>query len=309
MEVGGRERPDGHETLTVVIVTWNSAAFVRECLQSLRVGHLNLATQIVHVDNASVDGSAWIANGFDPVETIINEQNRGFARACNQGIRLARGQCVLLLNPDATLRTGALDEMVAYMDNHPEVGILGPKVLNTDGSLQSSCRRFPTYSAALFNRNSLLTRLFPRNRFSRRYLRSGRTQSQIEEVDWVSAACMLVRRKAIEDVGPLDEAFFLYCEDVDWCKRMWTKGWKVVYFPKAEVVHHIGHSTSQAPLRSILEQYKSVWHYYQKHFPRGPVRDTVTFTGVAARCGLVLAARVFRAVGAGLRRDTRFDRA
>lgn len=288
---------------TAVIVAWNSGEWLGRCHRSLQAGHSNAAFQVILVDNASSDGSPQrLARDFSAVELIINEQNGGFARACNQGIRRARGRYVLLLNPDVIVGEGALDAMVAFMDDHPEVGILGPRLLNPDGSRQHSCRLFPTYSAALFNRTSLLTRFFPRNRFSRRYLQSGRNPNQVEEVDWVSGACMLVRREAIKDVGLLDEAFFLHCEDVDWCKRMWAKGWKVVYFPKAEMTHRIGHSTSQAPFRTVIEQNKSIWRYYKKYFPRGPARDTVTFTGVAVRCGLVLGAQVFRAVSADLRR-------
>ncbi len=308
MNTGRTEPLERNETVTAVIVTWNSGVRLRECLLSILGNHSNLALQTLVVDNASTDDSIErVASNFPAAEVIVNTENRGFARACNQGLRAACGRYILFLNPDTLLGAGALDEMVAYIDEHPEVGILGPKLLNPNGSRQLSYRRFPTYSAALFNRTSLLTRLFPLNRFSSRYLRSDQNHGQVEVVDWVGGACMLVRREAIDDVGSLDESFFLYCEDVDWCKRMWAKGWKVVYFPKAQGVHHIGHSTSQAPFRSIIEQNKSIWRYYKKHFQRGSVRDTVTFRGVAVRCGLLLAAALFRALGANPRRDKGFD--
>lgn len=295
----GRTNPiERKETVTAVIVTWNSGVRLRECLLSLLGNRSNIGVQTLVVDNASADDSVeWVAHNFPTVEVIINTENHGFARACNQGIRAGRGRYILLLNPDTLLDVAAVDEMVAYMDAHPEVAIVGPKLLNPDGSRQLSCRRFPTYSAALFNRTSLLTRLFPLNRFSSRYLRSDQEYGQVEGVDWVAGACMLVRREAIDDVGLLDESFFLFCEDVDWCKRMWANDWKVVFFPKAEGIHHIGHSTAQAPFRSIIEQNKSIWRYYKKHFQRGAIRDTVTFTGVAVRCGLLVAVALFRALG------------
>ncbi len=298
MNTGRRESVERNETVTAVIVTWNSGARLRECLTSILGNHSKVAVQTLVVDNASADDSVeWVARDFPAAEVIANTENYGFARACNQGIRVGRGRYILLLNPDTLVGPGTLDEMVGYMDAHPEVGVLGPKLLNPDGSRQLSCRRFPTYSAALFNRTSLLTRLFPFNRFSSQYLRSDHEYSQVEVVDWVAGACMLVRREAIDDVGLLDEGFFLYCEDVDWCKRMWAKDWKVVYFPKAEVIHYIGHSTARAPFRSVIERNGSIWRYYKKHFQRGAVRDTVIFAGIAVRCGLLLAVTLFQGVG------------
>ena len=191
MNTGRTEPLERNETVTAVIVTWNSGVRLRECLLSILGNHSNLALQTLVVDNASTDDSVErVARNFPVAEVIVNTENRGFARACNQGLRAACGRYILFLNPDTILGAGAADEMVAYMDEHPEVGILGPKLLNPDGSRQLSCRRFPTYSAALFNRTSLFTRLFPLNRFSSRYLRSDPKYGQVEVVDWAAGpAC------------------------------------------------------------------------------------------------------------------------
>jgi N-acetylglucosaminyl-diphospho-decaprenol L-rhamnosyltransferase len=155
----------------------------------------------------------------------------------------------VLLNPDVELQDNPFPAMAQYLLDHPEVGILGPRILDDDGSLQLSCRRFPTFSVVFFNRYSLLTRLCPRNPFSRRYLMTDFDHGGIAEVDWLSLACWMAPRRLFDEVGFLDEGYFLYNEDVDFCQRVHRAGRKAVYFPDVSVVHQIGGSTSFPFLR------------------------------------------------------------
>jgi hypothetical protein len=179
--------------------------------------------------------------------------------------------------------------MAQYLRDHPEVGILGPRLLDDDGSLQLSCRRFPTFSVVFFNRYSLLTRLFPRNPLSTRYLMTDFDHSGTAEVDWLSLACWMAPRRLFDEVGFLDEGYFLYNEDVDFCQRVHRAGRKVVYFPEVSVVHHIGGSTSSVPNRSVIERHRSMWRYYRKYMRRGLLLDGPVLAGIAFRCAYTLA--------------------
>jgi hypothetical protein len=154
------------------------------------------------------------------------------------------------------------------MEQHPDVGAVGPRLLNADGSLQYSCRAFPTLGAGFF-RQTPLGALFPRNRYVQQYLMTEWEHDSVREVDWLSGAAMMVRREVIEQVGMLDEDFYMYCEDVDWCYRIHQGGWKVCYLPHAVITHAIGGSSNQCQSRMIIVRHKSMWRYYLKHHGRG----------------------------------------
>lgn len=252
--------------LSIIIVTWNVKEDVVRCLRSLPEARGELRLEVWVVDNGSSDGSVEaVRRQFPQVHLIANPQNLGFARANNQALRQARGRYILLLNPDTVVHEGALERMVRFMDRHPQVGVLGPQLLNPDGSLQYSCRRFPSLGAMLF-RGTWLGDLVPRTRFEQEYLMADWPHDEPREVDWVSGAAMVVRRAALREVGPLDERFFMYCEDMDWCARFWERGWKVMYFPGAQVTHFLGRSSRQRSRRAILEFHRSMFLYFQKHF-------------------------------------------
>jgi len=203
---------------------------------------------------------------FPEVVLFKSARNVGFARAINNGLRQGRAPYILLVNPDSLVGDGLFEAALKYMEENPGVGILGPRILNADGSIQTSARSFPNAFTGLFGRSSVLSRLFPHNPLSRRNMLTmasdGITPMQ---VDWVSGACMVVRRQAFENVGPMDERFFMYWEDADWCRRMWGKGWKVVYFPVSEVIHYAGGSSSEKPVRSAYEFHKSSFKLFNKH--------------------------------------------
>jgi len=269
--------------VSVCVVTWNCRALVLECLGSLFGQPQGADFEVIVVDNASTDGTAEaITKAFEQVKLIANADNRGFAAANNQAMREARGEYLFLLNPDTILPAGALGELVRVAESFPQAGAIGPRLLNPDGSLQYSCRRWPSVKAAFF-RNTLFGRLFPREHWTKDYLMADWPHDQVREVDWVSGAAMFLRRRAVEQVGLLDEAFFWGSEDVDYCRRLWLAGWKVIYSPEPAIVHRIGGSTDQAVVRTILRRHASWYRLYAKHFGRNPLRRWVVWVLIWCR--------------------------
>ncbi len=222
--------------------------------------------EVFVVDNASDDGSAeMVSTEFPRTRVIRNATNLGFGSANNLAIRECRGDYVLLLNPDTIVQPRALELLVTGMEAHPQAGIGGAKLLNGDGSLQYSCRRFPTFAAGAF-RNTVLGRLFGQNSQVRDYLMTDYDHAAIAEVDWVSGAALCIRRATLDQLGLLDEAFFMYCEDVDWCYRAHQTGWKVLYFPDAVITHLIGRSSDLAVECMVRAHHMSMGIFYQKHY-------------------------------------------
>lgn len=254
--------------VSIIIVSWNAKDFLLGCLQSLITEMSNYQTEIIVVDNASTDGSKKaVRQQFPFVKLICNETNIGFAKANNIGIMLSSGKYVCLINSDVTVKSGCIDLMCAYMDKHSTVGILGPRILNEDLSLQPSCMEFPAlgksfYKALGFHRISPRSIYFPGNSAD------GLRQDTPSSVDVLSGCFWMVRREALKQVGLLDENFFMYLEDVDWCKRFHEAGWKVVYFPHAEAIHYGGGSSSNSPVRFFRELLRSRLLYWRKHHGR-----------------------------------------
>ena len=261
-----KEKP----VLSIVIVSWNVREDLRECLQSLLKDEGSRLEsgeiEIIIVDNASTDGTAEMVNlEFPQVKLLVNLQNLGYTKANNIGINHSRGKYILLLNPDTVVHQGALQALIDCAESHPEVGIIGAKLLNPDGSVQRSARSFPDIGAGLF-RNTFLGRLFPNNPFVRRYLLEDFGYDEVREVDWVSGAAMLVRRDLIERIGGLDERFWAYCEDVDLCWRAWQAGYKVLFCPNAVITHKVGRSSDQRLVPSLIQHHKSMWLFYLKNY-------------------------------------------
>jgi GT2 family glycosyltransferase len=248
-------------------VSWNARDDLRLCLTSLRTAAADPTTiETVVVDNASSDGSAdMVAAEFPDVRLIRSPTNTGFSGGNNIGLEGMTAEYALLLNSDATSAPGALDRLLPWAEANPDAGIVGPKVVNPDGTLQFSCRRFPTFAAGVF-RNVYIGRLFPNNRPAADYLMQDFDHNSILDVDWVSGCALLIRRECMEKIGLLDAAtFFMYCEDMDWCLRAHEADWRVVYYPDAVVTHAIGRSSDHAADRMILEHSRSMWRFYQKH--------------------------------------------
>ena len=218
------------------------------------------------VDNGSGDGSPeMVATEFPDVKLIALNANTGFSGGNNVALESLDADYALLLNSDATVEPGGLERLLAFADTTPNAGIIGPKVINPDGSIQYSCRRWPTFAAGMF-RNVWLGRLFPGNKPASDYLMQDFDHASVLDVDWVSGCALLIRKKCLEEIGLLDaETFFMYCEDMDWCLSAHQKNWRVVYFPGCVVTHAIGKSSDNAAERMILEHSRSMWRFWQKH--------------------------------------------
>ncbi|HSD12424.1 MAG TPA: glycosyltransferase family 2 protein [Patescibacteria group bacterium] len=224
--------------LSIVILNYRSKGLVKQCVKTIGLYVTKAAYEIIVVDNASGDGvGEMLAERFPEVRFIQSPANVGYAGGNNLGVRAARGRYVVIMNPDITVRPGALDAMVAYMDANADVGILGPKLVHPDGSIDSSCYRFPTYAIPLYRRTPFGKLPAGRQAVSR-YLMEDYDHRETREVDWLLGAVLMVRRSALDRVGPLDERYFLYFEDTDWCRRFWNAGWRVVYYTGAEMVHY-----------------------------------------------------------------------
>jgi len=274
--------------IAVIVVNWNAKNDLRVCLQSLaRMSEPALACETWVVDNASTDGSAdMVRLEFPDVRLVVNEANLGFSRANNQALALSQSRYAFLLNSDAFVHPHALRELTAYADAHMEAGVLGPRVLNPNGTLQFSCRRFPTLGAGFF-RNTYLGRLFPRNKYAQDYLMTDFDHLSVRTVDWVSGCAMFIRRVLIGEIGALDERFFMYCEDVDFCLRAGQAGFPVVYVPQAVVTHAIGRSSDKNADRMIWEFHRAWFEFDKKRHPQASA-----LRKLAVRAGLWLRAWV-----------------
>ncbi len=258
--------------LGIVIVNYNTRDLLRRCLETV-FASTGVALQVCVVDNDSRDGSAAMVSAeFPQVHLIANHENVGYPAANNQGLRwlgFASGgeapRYALLLNPDTEVPPDGFAKVLAYADAHPEVGVLGPKLVRPDGSLDLACRRsFPSPEVA-FYRMAGLSRLFPKSRRFGRYNLTYLDVDQTAEVDSVVGAFMLVRREAIDEAGLLDDTFFMYGEDLDWAFRIKEAGWKVVYYPAVTVLHVKRASSRQNP-RAQVEFWRAMEIFYRKHY-------------------------------------------
>jgi hypothetical protein len=254
-------------TVRVIIVSWNAKADLRACLESLVECTVTPSRfEVVVVDNASSDGSPEMVRTEFPAVTLRETgANLGFSGGNN--VALADNNCdyVFLLNSDAMLPKGGLDTLLEWADTTPDAGLIGPKVINPDGTLQFSCRRWPTPQAGLF-RNVYLGKLFPQNQPAADYLMRDFDHASPLDVDWLSGCAMLMRRECLEQVGLLDEkTFFMYCEDMDWSLRVHEAGWRVVYAPMISVTHKIGGSSDQVAERMIVEHSRAMVRFWKKH--------------------------------------------
>jgi len=243
--------------LVVVIVNWNTRALLLACLTALPAATAGLAVETWVVDNGSTDGSvAAVREHFPRTNVIANQGNLGFAAANNQAIRASQSRSVLLLNSDTVPAPGALTVLVRFLDAHPQVGVVGPRLLNADGSVQLSYAAFPNLRSELLGRNLRGRRPF------------AAADAEAYAVDWVGGACFLIGRAALNAAGLLDEGYFMYTEEADWCFRVRAAGWEICYAPQVEVVHLGGQSSRMASTRMKAELYKSKLRFFSKHYGR-----------------------------------------
>lgn len=249
-------------SVNIIIVNFNTRDLLHECLVRL------FDFYIVVVDNASSDGSVeMLREKFPSVKLIANRKNRGFGAACNQGIAATDSEFVLILNPDTQLEPSALHALLEVMQANPNVGLCAPRIVNPDGSLQFSCRRFPALHRLALDELGL-SKQFPNSRFFGAYRMTWWNHADLREVEQPMGAALLLRKKALDDVGYFDERFFMYFEEVDLCFRLHQKGWKILFVPHAQVVHHGGQSAKQHLVEMTLARYRSMCAFYRKHYPR-----------------------------------------
>ncbi len=252
--------------LSIIIVNWNVRDLLRECLRSIEDEKGDLSLEIIVVDSASNDDSAaMVRSEFPSVHLIACTENVGFPRGNNIGLQEARGDYLLLLNPDTVIVDDALAVLVSYLQVNPDVGVVGPQLLNPDGSVQSSRRRFPTAATGFFE-STWLEGLAPG--ILRRYYALDLPDDATADVDWLTGACIMVPRLAYEAVGGLDEGYFMYSEELDWCRRIKESGRRVVYYPAARVIHHVGKSSEQAVTARHINFNRAKLRYFRKYHGR-----------------------------------------
>ncbi len=264
--------------ITVVVVSWNTRELLRRCLQSIvdepgveivaadaqPAAAARLTAEIIVVDNASDDGSAAMVQAdFPPARLIANRHNAGFAAANNQAIAQARGRALFLLNPDAYLLPGALAGLARFLQQHPEAAVAGPNVLNPDGSWQATSFRFATLWD-LFCEAVFLSVLWPRSPLFARKELGGFQRDALREVDWLQGCALVVRREVWDAVGPFDEGYWMYVEELDWCRRAKDQGYRIFFTPDARVVHYGKRSVARARARVLPLGFRSHFRYYRK---------------------------------------------
>ena len=259
-------------TLSIVIVNYNVKEFLEQALKSILKAAKNISHEIIVVDNLSTDGSVeFVVKKFPTVRIIRNDKNVGFAKANNQAISISQGKYVCLINPDTVVQEDTFTVLVDFLEQHPEAGAVGSKVLNPDGTLQLACRRsFPTPWVA-FTKICGLAHYCPNSRLFGRYNLTFLDPDKIAEVEAISGSFMIVRRHVIDQVGYLDEAFFMYGEDLDWCYRIQKGGWKIFYVPETQIIHFKGESSKKSPFEHNRMFYEAMRLFVKKHFPKGHI--------------------------------------
>ncbi len=256
--------------LSIIIVNWNGKDLLARCLQAVESTTKKITYETYVVDNASTDGSQdMIRRDFPTVKLIANPNNVGFATANNQAMKVASGRYVLLLNSDAFVKENTLDDMVKFMDEHPDAGMSSCKLTYEDGSLQRSCATFPTLATEFYIALGL-DKLFPRSPIFGRYLMTDWNYDDIRPVDVIMGAFMLVRADLIAKIGMMDEGFFMYSEEVDWCYRFKQAGSKIYFCPDVEAIHLWGGSSKAVKVESLLRLYKARVQFFRKHYGRLP---------------------------------------
>ena len=253
--------------LSIVIVSWNTRELLRECLYSIYQYTKGIRFEVFVVDNASSDGSEdMVKQSFPEVVIISNLENVGFSKANNQAIIISRGRYIALLNPDTLLIEDVFSPLIKYADQHVKIGTIGPKIFNRDGqTIQYVCARKLPNLYSDFCRLSGLANKFPGSKvFDEGYM-SYWDHNSSRYVKALSGSCMVVRRKAIDDVGLMDEHQFMYGDEIDWCKRFLDAGWDIYYDADSSIIHYGGESSKQANVFISKEAEKSIWYYYKKH--------------------------------------------
>jgi hypothetical protein len=269
--------------LSIIIVNYNAGRLLKGCIDSIYKESTITPFDVWVVDNNSMDASVpMVQQNFPQVNLIENKENVGFARANNQAITKCTGNYILLLNPDTLVLQNAIEKVVDFMEANPTVGICGCKVLNEDETLQLACRRsIPTPGVAFF-RLTGLSRLFPKSKIMAKYNLTYLNPDEPNEVDAVSGAFLMIRRETIDEIGLLDESFFMYGEELDWCFRAKKVGWNVVYYPDARIIHLKGECSKTNSRKAAYEFYHAMYLFHKKHFSSkyNPLFNFIVYAGI-----------------------------
>lgn len=283
--------------VSLVIVNWKTPDLLARCLESLATDRGFSEFEIIVVDNDSGDESVpMLKSRFAHVKLIENKGNYGFSKGCNQAIDISAGKYILLLNPDTVIVDNAVSIMADYLDENPEVGAVGPRVLNADGSLQLACRRsFPSISASFF-RLTYLSLLFPKHPAVAKYNLTNADPNQFLAVDALSGSAMMVRRSIIENIGLLDEDIFMFGEDIDWCWRIKETGAEVMYIPTASVYHVHGAASRKRPVGTTINLHKGMEVFYRKHMAKNhlPITNLLVYAAIWLRAAVFIVVNVIR---------------
>lgn len=284
--------------LSICILTLNSVEYIRKCLKSIQQFPPDGGYEILVADNGSNDGTVpMLQDEYPAVKIILNKENLGFTKPNNQMLRQAKGNFLLLLNPDTLLTEDCFNPQLDFLKANPDVGISIPKVLNADGSFQKQSRRGEATPIEVIGYFFRLGKLFPKSKPLNGYLVSWLPEDEVAEVKAVSGSCMFIRRETWEQVGDFDERFFAYQEDSDYCRRARQKGWKIMYVPISHIIHYGGEGGSKAqPIKSIYQWHRSYFLYYRKHFAEGHffLFNWFYYLLMAAKLALALLINLFR---------------
>jgi len=287
--------------LSIIMVSYNTKELTKQTLNSIsKDKNRDFDYEIFIVDNHSQDGSIeMIRHCFPEVKLIVNQKNLGFAKANNIAIKEAAGKFILLLNSDTFVHDNGLEKSLKYLQTHPKVGALGCKVMLPDGTLDHACKRgFPT-PAASFYYLLKLDKSFPNSKRFGAYDLTYLSENETQEVDSLTGAFMMVRKETIEEIGLLDEDYFMYGEDIDWCYRIKQKGWKIIYFPKAVITHYKGGSSKKKKTKLIYEFHRSMWLFFKKHYRKdsGIIVTVLVYLGILLKLLISLTVNLFRKRG------------
>ncbi len=284
--------------LSICIVSLNTCTLLRDCLHSLYQASSPVTFEVIVVDNHSADSTLAMLQGeFPQVKVIQLERNEGYTHPMNLGLKAGGGRYLMQLNPDTLIQPGMLENLLEFVESHPGVGICTPRVLNRDGTLQRQCRRSAARPWDVITYFTGLYRLFPRSKVFGRYLMTYLDDDQAAPVEAVSGSCMLIRRAVVEQIGYLDEAYFAYQEDADFCFRARRAGWEVYYVPSAQVIHYGGKGGSVAqPYQAIIQWHRSYLLYYCKNLARDYffLVNWLMYLGMIVKLCLALIVNFFR---------------
>lgn len=280
--------------ISVIIVTYNSEKFIRSCLKSIISSFKSRKFEIIVVDNFSNDNTVKIVyDEFKDVRLFRLKKNKGFAYANNLAMERSFGDFICLLNPDTIVTDGALEKMAVFLENNDDVGIVGAKLKNFDGSLQLSCRKFPNYLNVFFGRKSLLRNIFPNNPISKDFMLEYLDYNKIQDVDWIMGAAVMLKRDLVENIGFFDENFKLFVEDTDLCYRIKKSGKRIVFLPDAVVFHFHGASVKEGFSRVQIYHNLGMFNFFRKHFIKTGIFKFLLYCGIIIRIYFVFLFSLF----------------